>query len=156
MLQKLYPRVELPNNSKAIIKPMNVNFNLRNTTNKNGKAQIYLVLTSCGQRKRISLQLFIKPEDWDKAKQRAKPKTPNSENINLILEKISDIKIHYRLSQMHLSLDRLEQEFRNKTPDYDFISFMKHHTENLVLRPNSYKKHLSEIKKLEEYKKFIP
>lgn len=106
------------------------------------------------------MDLYIHPENWDKIKQRAKSKTENSESINLILDqafaKISDIRIHYRLSKIHLSLERLEEEFRNKTPNYDFISFMKYHTDNMVLRPNSYKKHQSEIKKLAEYKRFIP
>ena len=33
---------------------------------------------------------------------------------------------------------------------------MKYHTDNLILKPNSYRKHQCEIGKLSEYKKFIP
>lgn len=139
---------------------MNVNFNLKNYINRQGKSQILLVITSAGKRKRIPLDIYILPQDWDKNKQRAKPKAENSETINLLLDqafsKISDIKIHYRLSQTPLSIDRLIDEFKNKTPDYDFIAFMKHQLNHLILRPNSLKKHLSEIKKLEEYKSYIP
>lgn len=160
MLNKIYPIVDWQGAKKTFM-PMNIKFYLRNYVNrKDGTSQVYLSLTSGGKRKRIPLDLYVKPENWDKNKQRVKNKTDNCESINLILDqafsKISDIKIHYRLSQIPLSLDRLEEEFKNKTPNYDFISFMKHHTENMVLKPNSYKKHLSEIGKLKEYKKFIP
>lgn len=146
--------------SKKIYVPMNVRFYLKNYLNKLGKKQIYLSVTSNGKRIRIPLDLYIKPEDWDNITQRAKNKTDGYESINLILDqafsKISDIRVHYRLSKMHLSLERLEEEFKNKTPNYDFISFMKYHTDQLILKPNSYKKHKSEITKIEEYKRFIP
>ena len=162
MLNKIYLEIHSLTqvSSKRIFVPMNINFNLKNYLNKEGRSQVYLILTSSGNRKRIPLDIYVKPEDWDKSKQRAKPKTENCAAINLLIDqtftKISDIRIHYRLSKIHLSLDRLVEEFKNKTPNYDFIAFMKHHTDNLILRPNSYKKHQSEISKLEEFKKFIP
>lgn len=160
MLANFYPRIDAQVSSKRIFVPMNINFNLKNYVNKDGKSPIYLIITSAGSRKRIPLEILVSPDDWDKSKQRAKPKTENCDIINLLLDqtfaKISDIKIHYRLSKMHLSLDRLVEEFKNKTPDYDFIAFMKHHVEHLMLRSNSYRKNLSEIAKIEEFKKFIP
>ena len=160
MLDKLYPGIDLQVSSKKVFVSMNVNFNLKNYINRDGKSQVYLILTSSGNRKRIPLDIFIHPDDWDKTKQRAKPKTENSDTINLLIDqtftKISDIRVHYRLSKLHLSLDRLVEEFKNKTPNFDFIAFMKHHVEHLMLRSNSYRKNQSEIAKIEEFKKFIP
>lgn len=160
MLHQLYPGIDPQVSSKRIFVPMNINFNLKNYINRDGRSQIYLILTSSGTRKRIPLDIHVKPEDWDRIKQRARNKTQNSETINLLLDqaftKISDIRIHYRLSKVHLSLDKLVEEFKSKTPDYDFIAFMKHHTKNLILSKNSKKKHGSEIKKMEEFKSFIP
>ena len=160
MFRKSYPLIYPQGVSSKIFTPMNINFYLKNYINKEGKSPIYMYITSAGKRERIPMDIFIKPADWDNSKRRAKPKSENSETINLLLDqaytKISDIRVHYRLSKMHLSIDKLIDEFKNLTPNHDFISFMKHHTENLILRPSSYKKHLSEIKKLEEFKKFIP
>ena len=65
-----------------------------------------MYITSAGKRERIPMDIFIKPADWDNSKRRAKPKSENSETINLLLDqaytKISDIRVHYRLSKMHL------------------------------------------------------
>ncbi|SDE57044.1 site-specific integrase [Riemerella columbipharyngis] len=159
MFEKFYPESNSQKVGAKIFSPMNVNFNLKNYINKDGKSQILLVVTSEGKRKRVPLDIYIKPTDWDKNKQRAK-KSEDSETINLLLDqifsKISDIRIHYRLSKIPLSLDKLIEEFKNKTPDYDFIAFMKHHLGKMILRPNSFKKHISEIKKLEEYRAYIP
>lgn len=157
--QNFSPNIHLQVSKKTFL-PVNINFNLKNYVNKFGECQVYMVLTSDGKRKRIPLDIYVKPVNWDKAKQRAKAKTHDCEAINFLLDtvfaKISSIRVHYRLSNLHLTLDRLVEEFQNKTPDYDFIAFMKHHTENMVLSKNSKKKHKSEIKKIEEFKKFIP
>ena len=160
MLEKLYPEIDLQVSPKRVFVPMNINFNLKNYVNKERKSQVYLIITSAGSRKRVPLDIYINPENWDKTKQRAKNKTENSDTINLMLDQVytrlSDIRVHYRLSRLHLTLDKLVEEFKNKTPHYDFISFMKHHTKNMILTKNSAKKHRSEIKKLEEFKNFIP
>ena len=160
MLEQFHSVENLQALSKKIYVPMNVRFYLKNYLNKEGKSQVYLSISSEGKRDRLPLDIFVRPENWDKTKQRAKVKTENSDTINLILDqafaKISDIRVHYRLSKMHLSREKLIEEFQNKTPNYDFISFMKYHTDNLILKPNSYRKHQCEIGKLSEYKKFIP
>ena len=147
MFRKSYPLIYPQGVSSKIFTPMNINFYLKNYINKEGKSPIYMYITSGGKRERIPMDIFIKPADWDNSKRRAKPKSENSETINLLLDqaytKVSDIRVHYRLSKMHLSIDKLIDEFKNLTPNHDFISFMKHHTENLILRPSSYKKHLS-------------
>lgn len=160
MLINLYPEIDTQVSSKRIFVPMNINFNLKNYVNKEGTSQVYLIITSTGSRKRIPLDIYVRPENWDKLKQRLKNKTENSETINLMLDQVytrlSDIRVHYRLSRLHLTLDKLVEEFKNKTPHYDFISFMKHHKEQMILTKNSKKKHNSEIKKLEEFKSFIP
>lgn len=145
---------------KKAHKPMNTNFYLRNYLNKEGKAQIYLCITSHPKRKRIPLDLFTIPEDWDKKAQRLKKKAENSEVINLILDKISakiaNIKISYKLSGRQLTVESLYEEYKLDCPNTDFISFMRYHLEKLNITPNSYKKNLSEINKITEFRKEIP
>ncbi|MDR2205738.1 MAG: site-specific integrase [Flavobacteriaceae bacterium] len=160
MLKTIYPELGLQISPKRIFVPMNVNFNLKNYINKSGESQVYMILTSAGKRKRLPLDVYVSPKNWDKEKQRAKPKTDNHEMINMFIDqsfsKISNIKIHYRLSGTHLTLDRLGEEFKNKTPNYDFIAFIRHHSQNMVLSERTRIKHRSELKKLEEFKKYIP
>lgn len=142
---------------KKVHKPMNTSFYLRNYLNKEGKAPIYLCITSYPKRKRIPLDLLINPDDWDKKAQRLKKK---AEVVNLILDKISakiaNIKISYKLSGRQQTLDRLYEEYKLDCPNTDFVSFMRHHLEKLNISPNTYKKNLSEINKIAEFRKEIP
>ncbi len=95
MLEQFHSVENLQALSKKIYVPMNVRFYLKNYLNKEGKSQVYLSISSEGKRDRLPLDVFVRPENWDKTKQRAKVKTENSDTINLILDqafaKISDI-----------------------------------------------------------------
>lgn len=145
---------------KYLFTAMNINYYLRNYTNKDGKNPIYLSITANGNRKRIPMDIVINPKDWDNKKQRAKNKAENAQSINLLLDqtwsRISDIRIHYRLSKLHLSIDRLIEELKHNTPNYDFLAFMKNYLEQCVMKKSSYDKNISEIKKLSEFQAFIP
>ena len=67
------------------------------------------------------MDIYINTENWDPKKQRAKNKTENSETINLLLDqmssRISDIRVHYRLSKLPLSIDKLIEELKHRTPN---------------------------------------
>lgn len=45
---------------------INVNFNLKNYTKKDGKNQVILVLNYNGKRKRLALDIFCEKNKWDK------------------------------------------------------------------------------------------
>lgn len=139
---------------------MNINFYLRGYVNKNGKSPVYLHICSGGKRKRILMDIQVDPKYWDSKKQRLKNKAQDAASVNLLLDqtwsRISDIKIHYRLSKLTLSIDRLIEEMKNHTPNYDLISFMKNYLEQCVMKKSSYDKNISEINKLKEFKPFIP
>ena len=146
--------------SKSIFTAMNIKFYLRDYVNKDGNSLIYLSISSAGKRKRIPMDIYINPENWDPKKQRAKNKTENSETINLLLDqmssRISDIRVHYRLSKLPLSIDKLIEELKHRTPNYDFLAFMRNYLEQCVMKKSSYEKNISEINKLSEFKAFIP
>ena len=112
--------------SKSIFTAMNIKFYLRDYVNKDGNSLIYLSISSAGKRKRIPMDIYINPENWDPKKQRAKNKTENSETINLLLDqmssRISDIRVHYRLSKLPLRIDKLIEELKHRTPNYDFLA----------------------------------
>lgn len=146
--------------NKPIFTTMNIRYYLRNYLNKEGKSLIYLSISSQGKRKRIPMDLFVIPNDWDEKKQRVRMRSEDAEAINLILDqtssRISDIRIHYRLSKLHLSIDRLVEELKNHTPNYDFIAFMTNYLEQCVMKESSRDKNKSEINKLKEFQSFIP
>ncbi|EKB61394.1 site-specific integrase [Bergeyella zoohelcum] len=146
--------------SKSFFTAMNIKFYVREYINKEGKSQVYMSITSQGKRKRVPVDIYVNPINWDDTKQRVKNKTENAETINLLLDqmsaRISDIRIHYRLSNLHLSIDKLLEELKSKTPNYDFLAFMQNYLDNCVMKAGSYKKNISEINKLREFKSFIP
>lgn len=144
---------------KSYITTMNIRFYLRDYVNKEGKSPIYLSISSDGTRERIPMGLNVSPKDWDTKKQRVKPKAEDAENVNLILDasygRLCGIRTNYRLAERRLTPSMLVSEFRDKTPNYDLISFMRYYLSTSVLSPASHKKNLSEIKKLSEFKNHI-
>lgn len=149
---------EIASNNKEVI--LNINFNLKNYINKKGERQVILVLTSEGKRKRIAQDIFVNPSDWDKKKQRLKPKAPNASGLNLVLDdiesKITQIKVRYRLSEQSLNLDQLVEEFRKDAPSFDFISFAYYHIEQKQTSNATKRKERCHINKLKEYREKIP
>ena len=68
-----------------------------------GTCAVYAQIFLNKIQKRISLQLSVKPTDFDKVKQRVKVKAPNYKDYNLLIEQalasINEIEINYRLSK---------------------------------------------------------
>lgn len=114
------------NDTKKIIVPFSANFVLRGYVRTDGTSQIYLHINSDGQRVRVALDLFVKPTQWVKAKQRAKPK--GNEDFNLILDNlmasITEIKTQFRLSGESLTLEKFVCEFKSDFSRLDFLAFM--------------------------------
>lgn len=149
---------ELVTNSKFMT--INTHFYLNNYQRKDGKCQIFYDVNINGERDRIPSGLYVKPEYWDKELRRVK-KRFDTEDVNLSLDnmesKTTEIRTHYRLSKSaFLDIKTFRNEFFNKTPKYDFITFAKHHIENEPTRDSSKRHARSVIKKLEEFKNPLP
>lgn len=148
--------------SHNTIKEVNINhkFSLKGYTNANGERQVMLTFTSAGKRKRILLDVYVNPKYWDKTTRRLKSKAPNAKDYNLILDhaeaKLTDIKVKYKLSNSVLDLKLLIEEFRNNTPQFDFISFALYHIQHKQISKASKRKENSHINKLKDYKETIP
>lgn len=138
---------------------MKTRFHLHSYINSLKESQIIMGISGNGERKRIPLGLYISRKDWDSKNQLVKKSNSNSVQLNLILDKnrakIAEIRIHYQLLGQFLSLDKLIEEYKNKTPSYDFISFMRHELEKMPMKESSYKKHIAQINKLQSFKERI-
>ena len=102
---KLFTGLKYPNIHKEqkIFTPMNIRFYKREYINKDGKSQIYLSVSSAGVRKRIPIDLYIAPENWDATKQNSKGKTEEDDIFNILIGdikgRISNIQLRYLLDQ---------------------------------------------------------
>lgn len=135
-------------------------FYLNNYKRKDGKCQIFYDVSINKERDRIPTGLYINPEKWDNDARRVKRKF-DTEDINLSLDnmeaKTTEIKTHYRLSRSaYLDVKTFRNEFFTKTPKYDFISFAKHHLEEVPTKDSTKRMARSVITKLENYKNPIP
>lgn len=145
--------------TKKYFVTMRSKFSLRSDTNKDGKSLLYLDISDKKKRIRLKTDIFIEKKYWDSLKQRVKS-SPNFENFNLIIEnleaKIITIKTRYTLMQQFLSAERLVEEIQNVTPDFDFISFFRHHLNHQNHKPRTHKNHTSVLNKLMQFSKEIP
>jgi site-specific recombinase XerD len=149
---------ELVTNTKFMT--ITAHFYLNNYKRKDGRCQIFYDVNVNGERDRIPTGLYIDPLKWDNDIRRVK-KRFDTEDINLSLDnmesKTTEIKTHYRLSRSaYLDVKTFRNEFFNKTPKYDFISFAKHHLEKVPTKDSTKRMARSVIAKLEAYKNPIP
>ncbi|WP_317173336.1 tyrosine-type recombinase/integrase [Chryseobacterium caseinilyticum] len=149
---------ELVTNTKFMT--ITTHFYLNNYKRKDGRCQIFYDVSINGERDRIPTGLYISPDKWDNTVRRVKKKF-DTEDINLSLDnmesKTTEIRTHYRLSRSaYLDIKTFRNEFFNKTPKYDFISFAKHHLETSPIKETTKRMARSVIAKLEEYKNPIP
>ena len=147
---------------KKEIKIKHVSFEKLNVMiekNKDGKSLLYLDISDKFTRPRLKTNIYIEKKYWDATKQRVKP-SPNYENFNLIIEnleaKIITIKTRYTIMQQFLSAERLIEELQNISPNFDFISFFRHHLNIQDHKPRTHKNHTSVLNKLMEFSKEIP
>jgi site-specific recombinase XerD len=145
--------------TKKYFVTMRSRFSLRSEKNKDGKSLLYLDISDKFTRPRLKTNIYIEKKYWDPAKQRVKP-SANSENFNLIIEnleaKIITIKTRYTIMQQFLSAERLIEEIQNVSPNFDFISFFRHHLNIQDHKPRTHKNHTSVLNKLMEFSKEIP
>lgn len=110
-------------------------------------------------RKRIPLNISVKPSDFDKKKQRLLLKAKYSNDYNLIIEKaladINKIEVSYRLSGVPLTLEKLLEEYENPSSRLDFCKFWELEMTNQKdkLKKDTYRQQMTMLSKLKGFKK---
>ncbi|MEM6806821.1 MAG: Arm DNA-binding domain-containing protein [Bacteroidota bacterium] len=99
----------------------------RKDTRKDGTAQLYIRLVFHNKDYKISTGVQVKPEYFDPVKQMIKRLHPNSEDLNLLLQKqmarVNNTLIRFRLSGEPLTVDSFRKYYHNDSAMEDFLSF---------------------------------
>jgi site-specific recombinase XerD len=136
---------------------INTSFTLRDTPDKSGKYIVYLLFSHKYKKHRLNTKIKVDKRYWKNSRVTAAHE--NASDINLILgtieAKINKIKVHWRLSDKILTIEKLVEEFQSNTPDFDFISFFRHQLNIQDFKANTVKAQKSILKKLESYKPVI-
>lgn len=148
-----------PMNFSGVI---NANVSIKNDcVRADGTCLLFIQLSQNGKRKKVSLHIYVCPNDFDKTKKRLKTKAKFSKDYNLIIEKalgdINKIEIAYRLSGEELTIEKLLYEYENPTSKIDFIKFweleMEHQKE--IKELSTYNQQMSSLRKVKKYKESI-
>lgn len=80
-----------------------------------GNVPIYCRITIDGKRSQFSVGLSIKKDLWNQKKQVAKPKAPNSGQINITLSEMRNKlqKIHLEMEEEYCTCETIKQRFLN-------------------------------------------
>jgi len=149
---------------KKYVAKMNIKFAPRTDyTNKENENLLYLYITSQGQKKTISLDLFVPLQLWDKKKQRIATRniSPEHSDLNLILDniqrKITEIKVIYRLNEQPLTMERFIEEFKSNFSRVDFIAFADEicNREDGIVAKRTNQKRRSVIEKIKHYRSCV-
>lgn len=136
---------------------INSSFTLRNTPDRNGKYIVYLLLTHKYKKEQVNTKIKVDKKLWKN--QRVLSTHDGAQDINLMLgtieAKINKVKVHWRLSEKHLTIEKLIEEFQSNTPDFDFISFFRNQLSLQDFKANTVAAQKSILKKLESYKPVI-
>lgn len=134
-------------------------FSLRSYENKAGKSLIYLDVSDSKKRIRLNTEIEIPAKNWDKKKQKI-VNYENSEALNLVLRniesKLTAVKTAFMLQERVLDAETLIREFQTETPEFDFISFYRHHLNLQSYKKQTLKNHNSVLKKLTDLSPQIP
>lgn len=137
---------------------INNSFTLRNEPDRSGKFIVYLLLTHQYRKKLINTKIKVDRKYWKN--NRVLPGHEGASDINLILGtiegKINKIKVHWRLAEKQLTIPKLVEEFQSNTPDFDFISFFRHHLEKQDFAANTHRAQKSILTKLEAFRPNLP
>jgi integrase/recombinase XerD len=126
-----------------------------------GTCALFLQIFLAGKRKRFPLNISVKPENFDKKKQRVKAGDYFYNDYNLIIEKelssINSIEVNYRLGNQVLTMEKLIHEYNNPTSRLDFCKFWELEMENQKqkLKPGTYRQQITMLNKLKEFKKTV-
>jgi len=125
---------------------------------QDGTCALFVQMFLNSERKRIPLNIAVKPENFDKKKQRISTKHPMYKDLNLLIEKklsdINVIEVNYRLSGVTLNMDKLIYELDNPTSFIDFIKFWEEELtrQKDIIKPGTHRQQTSALNKLKEFK----
>jgi hypothetical protein len=123
---------------------VNVNFHLRSLTKKNAQ-RVWAVFFADNVRVKIDTNQSIKPDDWNKSKQKALTSHKESDRLNRLLREMEDYIDSYisnlKLKKQRFYKDELQNEFNlhfkigDNKPEMDgevvdFISFIEKYLES--------------------------
>ncbi|MCG8857448.1 site-specific integrase [Tenacibaculum finnmarkense] len=126
-----------------------------------GTCALFIQILLDGKRKKIPLDIFVKPLTFDSKKQMIKGSTQRVKDFNLIIGKkladINSIAVSYRLSGRYLSMDKLIEDLLNPSANIDFIKFYEEELKKQVdiLKKGTYKQQESTLRKLKGFRKYI-
>lgn len=145
--------------TKRIFVTARSRFSLRGYKNKQGNSLIYLDVSDSKKRIRLNTEIEIPAKCWDPKKQRI-INFENTEALNLVLRniesKLTAIRTTFMLQERILDAETLVNEFQTETPEFDFISFYRHHLALQDYKKQTLKNHRSVIKKLTAIAPQIP
>src|SRR6476620_5695567 len=136
-------------------------FSLRSwDINSEGKSLLYLHVWKDQPRKRIPLDIYVDPRDWDKKLQRVIEGRPGASDLNLIIDleesKITAIKIQFRLAEKVLTIEKFVEEYHQGMSRLDFVAYFYNAKErdykNGNVKFNTWKKENSVYTKFKEWK----
>lgn len=140
-----------------IFVPMTVSFKKRNYVNRDGLSPIYLHVSSNGDRARIHLDIWVKPQYWNQNKQCLVGPAEEIEIENLLIDniksKVTEIKTFYKLSGLDLTKDEFLKEFKNNLPRTNFVSYFRKRLEDRsgLIENSTWKKEEAIWNKLQEW-----
>ncbi|WP_230862107.1 site-specific integrase, partial [Elizabethkingia meningoseptica] len=127
--------------------------------NKEGKYPLYLNLYIHTQRKRIPVELYLHPKDWDNKRRFVSRNYEFYDDYKLILEdvksQINKIEIQFRLSGEILTVEKCAELLKKPDLSIDFISFMQYEMLFKRIKDNTKKNHKAVLTKLKEYRTAI-
>jgi len=127
--------------------------------NKEGKYPLYLNLYIHTQRKRIPVELYLHPKDWDNKRRFVSRNYEFYDDYKLLLDdvksQINKIEIQFRLSGEVLTVDKCAELLKKPDLSIDFISFMQYEMLFKRIKDNTKKNHKAVLTKLKEYRSSI-
>lgn len=120
----------------------------------NGKSQLFLFVSTKGNRIRLPLKIYVTPKSWNKKRQISSDYDTNL-LLGQIMTRANNILIRFRLSETTLTLSRFKEEFTTNISYVSFYVFWRNYLENekALLAPNTYRNQKSTLRALESHRK---
>lgn len=137
-------------------------FNRKGQLTKDGKGVVSIcAYQNGGKRKYFTTEIKVKPEQWDKKRQRVKPNTDNYLQKNAYLKGLISKLEKYELERLAqgetMTVERLAQCFEDTNEDKtDFLAFFKKQVEqNKTIQKNTKLTYQSTLKHLKGFRQTI-
>lgn len=118
-----------------------------------GTSQLYLHATANRQRIRVPLKIYVNPKKWDRKAEKTKDNSDANLLIGEVKARVNKIMVHYRLSEVLLTPEKLKQELTSAVSFASFYSFWEKLLEQQrpALAPGTYRAQCSVLMVLKKY-----